>query len=336
LETIKNLDTNKPTKQKGEPVLYAEPGAAKTFIEDFLEYRSKNEERYTELEWCDRLLRRISQNRREWALLIEGMIGMLKTETFASACFVTIYKNVELLETEEFEKLKANLTKEATKNGDNSGQDKLPNGRRNQEGRRGYQDYQAWQPQGASNQVYQSNAVGGQAQPYQQSHFGNQPPQGYVPNTFGGQQSNALQPNQQIPSFQPGRQPPYPTMGAPPLAGQGYQGNQPGGLADRNRIGLPFKPREPFRCFNCDDPSHSSKECTQPKKCRVCKSPNHLAYNCDGSGPKGTGGPSPQGLGQSTEAANPGGKQYVPVGFNVGPPTVTFAPSASGGGQGNK
>jgi hypothetical protein len=103
--------------------------------------------------------------------------------------------------------------------------------------------------------------------------------------------------------------------------------------------GLPLKSKEPFRCYNCDDPTHSSRDCTKPKRCNTCHSLSHLAMRCDGSGPKeAVGGPPPQGRGQPTSAtaADQSGKQYVPMGFNIGSSKATVGPSAAGGEKGNK
>lgn len=316
IEILKNLDTSKPSKRTGEPHLYAEPGAVKTFIEDFFEFRSQNSARYTNLEWCERLIYRISQNRRDWAREVEGTIGILKTEQFAEAGFLTICRKLEILEREEVEKAKT--LKEAARHSDNPSHERFPSQRRNYEAKRGQQEYQqnsSWQPQWPPTQNYQPSPFGGQTNQAYQPGFGGQANQGY----------------------QTGQVTPYAGFGPPPLSGSGYQSNHP--RPENSMGGLPLKSIVSFKCYNCDDPTHSSRECTKPKRCNTCHSLSHLAMRCDGSGPKGAvGGPPPPGLGQSTvaTATDQSGKQYVPMVFNTGPSKATVGPSATGGEKGNK
>ena len=98
------------------------------------------------------------------------------------------------------------------------------------------------------------------------------------------------------------------------------------------RVGLPIKTRD-FKCYNCDDPGHGSNQCPHPKRCNICGALNHLAYACDGSGPKGKREAAAGGALATGEQGTQATKQYVPPGAQNQSSRVAFATTATGGGQ---
>ena len=253
MEELRDLETTGVVRSMGEPRLYNEPGAVKDFINDFLEYRSRNEAKNTPLGWCERLLYRIADKRREWAAEIQKGIGMWRTEESAEGCFLTICKRLEGLEEEEATRKQGIMSVEGPV-------------------RRPWQNRAISSPQG---QIQPVGAI------------------------IGG-----------------------PSLGKPPPPAE-----EPPG-----RGGLPAK-KEGFKCYNCDDPGHGSYQCPHPKRCNICGALNHLAYACDGSGPKGKREAAAGGALATGEQGTQATKQYVPPGAQNQSSRVAFATTASGGGQ---
>ena len=335
-ELVNILSTSGAMKRAGEPRLRKEPGAAKIFVEEIMEYRSRSENKYAPLEWCDRLLHNIEDRNSTWAAEIRRNINIFYSEPMAGACFMAICLQLEKLE---------EGTEGATPG---SGlRDGGKGERRGDRGQRQGQDQYQAQPFGWQE--------GSQA-------FAGQPPNFRQRPLFGGRQAQAF-PGPQTLSQQtgttqnqgdtpPGPPPNWTFVGGQQVASPGlpppnwnvFGGQQvasPGPPSNWNVFGgqqaaapgpapsgfgqLPnTERRAPFKCYNCGDPGHNSANCPLPKRCKVCGSLKHLAWACDGSG-NSTGDTPPP----------PPQRQYVPTG-SPGQPVrvVKFADTAgAGGGQ---
>ena len=368
-ELVNILSTSGSMKRTGEPRLHKDQGAAKTFVREIMEYRSRYENKYAPLEWCDRLLLNIEDKDISWAAEIRRNINLFYSESMAGACFMAICQQLEALE--EGAAGAAPLP------------DSRDGGKADRRGDRGQrQGQEQYQVQGQTQpRGWQENNQGFSGQPssFRQSRtlFGGRQTQTFPGQQASSQQTGTMQ-NQRVeyqqtvpppppnwPVFgvqqaaSPGPPPPnWPVFGSqqaaspgppppnwtffggqqaaspgPPPSNWTFMGGQQAaapGPPPAEFGHLPNKERrDPFKCYNCGDPGHNSANCPQPKRCKICGSMKHLAWACDGNGSTTGGTQQPP---QQTS------QQYVPSGSPKLPAraTVTFAGSAGvGSGQPN-